>query len=540
MAKIDRFKFRKLDTVGAADAEEDISFLQDCFVDTGDLQALRNLTCARRIVIGRTGSGKSALLWRLPTLEERTIAVRPESLALAYISNSTILQFLAELGVKLDVFFKLLWRHVFTVEVLKRHFHIQNEEDKRSFLQRFCNIFRDKKHTNALEYLEKWGQSFWEETEYRIKELTTKLENDLKASVSGGASGVKLSAGGSEKLTEEQKEEVIHRAQHVVNNVQIRQLSEIMEMLNDVLEDDQKRYFIVIDRLDEDWVEDRLRFRLIRALIETVKDFSRVKNVKLVVAVRLDLLERVFRLTRDAGFQEEKYESLYLPLEWSKTRLTELLDLRINHLIRSRYTTQRVSHKEILPKQVDHESAIDYMLSRTMMRPRDLILFFNLCIQKAADRAQITASMLREAEGEYSRARLRSLGDEWVGDYPNLVDFALIFQGLRKQFSIDALAVSQCENFCLEFLTKGDHERDLFSIQATRLLDGEITVEEFKRVLFQVFYRVGLLGLKLGTSQGFVWTTVGRRSVSVSEIGDDCHAAIHPMFWRVLNIASCR
>jgi hypothetical protein len=271
-------------------------------------------------------------------------------------------------------------------------------------------------------------------------------------------------------------------------------------------------------------------------LIETVKDFSRVQQVKIVIAVRLDLLETVFRLTRDAGFQEEKYESLYLPLEWGRAKLIELLELRINHLVRSRFTTQPLCYRDILPREVDHQPAIDYMMDRTMMRPRDLILFFNSCIQKAANRPIITAQIMREAEGEYSRARLRSLADEWVGDYPNLADFALLFRGQKKQFRLGDLGDNHCQEFCLDFLTKSPPAKDVLSIDAERLLKDELSALDFKRTLVQVFYRVGFLGLKLQVAEAFIWTTVGRRSVSIAEIAEDTQATIHPIFWRVLCI----
>ena len=168
-----RFRFRKLDSIGAADAEEDAPFLKECFVDIGDLYALKDFSDPRRIVVGRTGSGKTALLLQLKEMESHVIEVQPESLALAYISNSNILNFFTELGVRLDVFFKLLWRHVFAVEILKHHFHIQSEAEKASFLLKVKSIFKDKKDEKALEYLETWGKSFWQETEYRIKEVTS-------------------------------------------------------------------------------------------------------------------------------------------------------------------------------------------------------------------------------------------------------------------------------------------------------------------------------------------------------------------------------
>lgn len=88
VAKADKFRFRRLDTIGAAAAEEDKGFLQECFVATSHLHLLQDCKDPRSIVLGRTGSGKTALLHRLAEIEPRTIEIRPESLALAYISNS--------------------------------------------------------------------------------------------------------------------------------------------------------------------------------------------------------------------------------------------------------------------------------------------------------------------------------------------------------------------------------------------------------------------------------------------------------------------
>src|SRR5690606_38961757 len=105
--KEDRIVLRKQDRIGATDAEEDAAFLADCFVDTGELDLLRDCCRPERLVVGRTGAGKTALLLRLRESEQRCIEVRPENLALSYISNSTILQFFEALGVNLDPFYKL-------------------------------------------------------------------------------------------------------------------------------------------------------------------------------------------------------------------------------------------------------------------------------------------------------------------------------------------------------------------------------------------------------------------------------------------------
>ena len=111
-------------------------------------------------------------------------------------------------------------------------------------------------------------------------------------------SGFSFSIGEGQKISEQQRIEIIQRAQTVVNRVQVKELTQIITLLDRILDDPQKRYYIIIDRLDEDWVEEKLRYQLIHALIEAVKEFRRVRHAKVIVAIRHDLLDRVYRHTR--------------------------------------------------------------------------------------------------------------------------------------------------------------------------------------------------------------------------------------------------
>ena len=81
----------------------------------------------------------------------------------------------------------------------------------------------------------------------------------IMESIKGRIPGFSLSSGDTRTLTEQQKSDVVQRAQHVVNEVQIRQLSDVIDLLDDILKDPQKRYYLTIDRLDEHWVEDKTR-----------------------------------------------------------------------------------------------------------------------------------------------------------------------------------------------------------------------------------------------------------------------------------------
>ncbi len=514
---------------------EDSKFLNECFVDTGDLQTLRDCSDPRRIILGRTGVGKTALLTRLSEIEERTISIPPESLALGYISNSTILNFLQQLGVKLDIFFKLLWRHVFTVELLKYHFKICNESSKVSFFSMVSNLFRDQKHKKALAYLEDWGKSFWEETDYRIKELTTKLEADLTESIKTRIPYISLEEQNVHKISEEQRGEIIHRAQQIVNKVQIQELSQIIDLIDNVLKDPQKKYYITIDRLDENWVEDKLRYRLIRALIETVRDFRKVRHAKIVVALRIDLFNRVLQLTRDSGFQEEKYESLYLHVEWTDKRLIELIDSRIKHLILTRHNNAQVAHIDILPEKVSSQKTIEYILDRTIKRPREIISFFNECIREAVNHPLFSTEIIKTAEAEYSRKRLAALEHEWYDDYPNLKRFVAILEKRCKTFKVDEISLDDCSELCLELVIKGFSEHDSLALCANQVVDCTLSLVDFRKEMLRVFYLVGLIGLKFTTFEKTSWAHI-ERGISMHEVSNDTLIYVHPMFWRSIGV----
>ncbi|WNG19419.1 P-loop ATPase, Sll1717 family [Cystobacter fuscus] len=534
------FKFKSLDIIGCADAIEDQDYLVECFIDTGYLSTLKNIDDSRRIVVGNTGTGKSALLSLLAAGSAQSdnaesIEISPESLSLSYISSSPILALVGGLGVKFDIFFRLLWRHVFAVELLKRHFSDKASPPTNVWEWLKSYFGNNKRHQQALDYLKAWGEKFWEETDYRIKETTSKLEKELQGALGIKSDIVQLGIKGKNTMSEEERIEAAARAQAIVNKVQIRELSDVMDLLAEALEEGMRKYYIIIDRLDENWVEDNLRHRLIRALIETVRDFRKVKNAKIVVALRRDLCEKVFQETRDSGFQEEKYQSLFLDIEWNKAQLVELLDKRITLLGKRRYLNQSLTLADILPERIQKESSVEYFLNRTLMRPRDAILFLNQCIKRVDNRSSISADEVREAEGEYSRLRLRALADEWSSDYPNFLKFVDLIKGKPERFALEDIESGEIEQICLDVAADEKLTTDdVLSEAAKKVANAELSSAEFRPILIQVFFRVGVVGLKLETYEGITWSSGGRRSISTAEIHEEVKINIHPAFWRAL------
>ncbi|MBI2736609.1 MAG: hypothetical protein HYX38_08720 [Rhodospirillales bacterium] len=177
---------RRTDSIGAADAENDHQFLAQCFVDSGQIDLLLNLDEPQCIILGRTGSGKTALLLEIKRRAPNCIQLAPETLSLDFLINSNVLNFFEEAGVHLDAFYKLLWQHVFCVELIKEKYHINSPQKQEDFWTRCRAYFeRDrnkaKAKEDALRYLEQWGPNFWEETTTRVQEFTNKLESELSA-----------------------------------------------------------------------------------------------------------------------------------------------------------------------------------------------------------------------------------------------------------------------------------------------------------------------------------------------------------------------
>lgn len=537
-----QFVFRKHDNVGTAQAENDTQFLDDCFVDTGETRFLLDIKESKRIIVGRTGAGKTALLYNLSRSGHHIIQLSPHDLSLNFIATNKVIAFFEEAGVNLAPFYILLWKHLLVVELIKNKYHINDEASYKNFMSTIMSIVRkkDKNKDLALEYLQTWGHKFWQTTEQRIQDLTSRVESSLSAGVKGSIGDVNLSAEGARKLTTEQRTEIKEHGLDAVSKVQIRELENMLTVLEENIFDDSKNpFYVSIDMLDEDWADDRIRFKLIRSLIAVVNQFQRLSNVKIILAIRSDLLYKIIHLETVSGFQEEKYKSLYLTLKWDKQELKKIVETRINKLIKRTYTKGDITFKDVFPAHIDTQDTFDYILERTFYRPRDLIVFINECLELVSDRPQISASLIKEAEFNYSSERLQSLSNEWHKLLPDLSHTTQLLYGLKNHFEVNKITQTYLQEKFEEIaLLLNKESSDLITKSLFSLyVDKNANFEAVRNFILREFYAVGLIGIKTSATDSISWTRLNTLSrISAGQIRPNSVVHIHPMFYRTLGI----
>lgn len=526
-------KLRSNMSIGSLAAESDTKFLSNCFIDNGVYEALQDFDTTKCILLGRTGAGKSAALLNLKYAGGDIIEIEPQALALNYISNSDVLKFFTKLGVDLDLFYNVLWKHVICVELLKYHFKLRSESDVTRFKDWLSShIVKNKAREVAIKYLEKWNSKFWAETEERIKEITEKLEKQLTIGADLEVYGVKASLATADSLSKEVISEIVFKAQKVVNEIQIQDLSQVINLLHDeIFDDDQKRVFITIDSLDESWVDDVLRYKLIRGLIDATRKFRKIRNVKIIIALRTDLIERVYRFTRDAGFQEEKYEDLNIRIQWSPEQLRQIIDRRINWLFRDQYTTEKVGFSDAFPEKIRGDAlTFDYMIQRTLLRPRDAIDFVNTVFGLTDGNTQISAKMVLDAEKIYSERRKAAVFDEWHTEYPKLNLCAQLLLNKTTSFSKDAISEPDLD-LLAEKLFDGPMTHDVIEQYVRTAYNGSVDYNFYRNKLINLFFTVGFIGIKTQSTHPVVYSSSNIPTFTVPQITAETKIQIHPMFW---------
>ena len=295
--------------------------------------------------------------------------------------------------------------------------------------------------------------------------------------------------------------------------------------LRNFARDEGITFFIVADDLDKHWLVNTTQStNLLLGLIEEVakmKKFFR-SYLKIVLFLREDIYDLLARYDDDFSKRD------ILRMEWTSSNLRHLVAARLAARIDGQNDERSQNDDEvwsaIFPEQVKNVAAEEYILTRSLPRPREVL---NFC-QKAIDHAQrnghryVTEQDILDGEKSYSEELTYLVSSEFRGLYPNLEDVILeLFNVPEKILWSDFEDITETA-----IRNKGE-------IIVT-WVDGKDFTPRF---LAEVLFRIGLIGLSRewtsrvhfcnGRSFSETWRLVSSTPV----------VHIHPAFAQFLEIS---
>jgi hypothetical protein len=289
---------------------------------------------------------------------------------------------------------------------------------------------------------------------------------------------------------------------------------ELIKYFSEELNPNQKRIVITIDDLDKSWLsQSDVRYDFINSLLDAFKDLLDIKAVKIIISIRSDILIGIYSKNLR---QDEKDRSLIATLNWSEPEIGDILDKRIDYLIKNRYSgSQSVNFHEIFNFNVKGLPAYQYISERVMRRPRDAIDFVNKCFSHADGRTELHEDWVLLGEEMFFESRKLALQKEWQSLYPDILHY------------IDGIHYLNEASF---FANEATFKSVLEHLQNTCTQNEEIALEWQK--ILNVWFLIGLVGIVKSATSVF-YSNFEKSRLDLSDY--DKKFIVHPLFWRKLH-----
>ncbi len=388
-----------------AESEENNGFLTRVFLETSIYS--RVLNSQRELVIGRKGTGKSATRIMLKKSLSKdgieTLLITPNLLTPLNIEQSK------SSSVNQDELSVLLWKYTLLIYVTKK-------------------IYDDIKRTKTKlpSKMLKLIKSFLAENGEIEKNFAEKLFSKL-----GFISKFSIKIFNIEGTAETRQLQAKKDFATELDKFQ-SDLKTIIEKLKFV------NYVVMIDKVDDVWTQTKESEMMVVGLIKAVHELNIVfERVHFILFLRSDIYDNVFKFN-DA----DKLHSVEEPILWNADELKNLianraqisLDLPVN------LSTDDI-WELIFEEKINGTPVSEYMINRTLYRPRDIIQFCNASVSCAQNNNHsiIEANDILTAEKQYSFWKLKDALSEFAVQYPFLESAFILFRGFKNQFTYKEL-----------------------------------------------------------------------------------------------------
>lgn len=204
-----------------------------------------------------------------------------------------------------------------------------------------------------------------------------------------------------------------------------RDIAELLKVLRSLSGTHQ--VVLLIDNLDKDWTREHqgMAVGLINGLLNEAQRlaYRDLQDIaRIVVFLRSDIYEIV------SGRDPDRDKKSPILLEWSREQLFEMVTRRIRVALRDAEQrppsdTMELWHTIFVESGPDGTPSFDYLVNRTMLRPRDVLQFCIRCLDGArqSGHERVTVEDIAAAERSYSVDLFNHLRQEFAVGYPDLI-----------------------------------------------------------------------------------------------------------------------
>ncbi|EHS7462591.1 P-loop ATPase, Sll1717 family [Vibrio cholerae] len=429
--------------VGKVSAERD-DLLSEYFFDNGVLNKVINSPTSF-LVLGRKGAGKTAVFKYLSDNKEKFIDKNDILIPLSFEDyNWNIHALLIDENKAQSLAYKQSWRFVILIECVKafREFYLAKGHKVPKKLDRANKLLEKIFETPVPSISQLVGRKLLSLSGITFPKGGLELEDGELDAINIG--------GGDISFDDVQKDKTLQ--QHLSENIEnlIRYLDDVLEGIVSTC----PNIFICFDRVDEAWddVSYESSKRVIAGLVSASDSITAQYqgSIRPIVFLREDIFDVLS--INDANKLREDCGAL---LHWSKASLSNLMLRRINFYA-ERANAELVESIDLMfdkKEMRQRTKPFNYLLKRTMMRPRDLISIMGRIIQTMRDKAEdpfledeityekLEAESIYAAEPGYSDWLKQEILDEWSVQKPVVVQlFNAIQNNGSTNFTIEDLS----------------------------------------------------------------------------------------------------
>jgi len=464
--------------LGDLRAEADQEMLGQAFLETGDYRSLIE-TSDRIIVVGRRGTGKSALALRLEdywkkNTKTKVIRVTPEEHQV--IGIRPIVKLFGNKFNLIRAGSRIIWRYVLMMESalhLSTHY-------------KFAKI---AEQTALGSHLNKW-RSLPENTTEKVRIILQKLVH--KDSL---------------------PESIIADLPHSI------ELNEIERALSEALDQLKIDVVFLVDRLDEGYEPDDIGVGFLNGLIQATIDLkTKFPNIKPIVFMRDNIFRSVQKTDPDYS---RNIEGHVLRLHWDDTSLFNFAALRLKFVLNIDREASLKIWDRCVAGELKGKDGFKTCLKLTLYRPRDLIALLNEAFFLAGKDYRVTIILddLKHTAKSISQNRLDDLKKEYTAVLPGLPEYIGAFHGKNPQQAVN-IATDSIQTV----LSKGSKDP---------LIQQDFFIFQDAQQVLRGLYSVGFLGIKELTTGSFVFCHDGKAPDREFTAGDQI--LVHPCYWSALN-----